>query len=241
MIDGSSYYSQQSTARKIHTVEDVRRHAQAESIVYERLILPDLPIDLQSHIYEAATGPGILQCWLTDRGFSNVLGSDFSENESRLAHQINASVVHGDSLEDLRGRCPAESLDVIIALDFYEHLPRESFREFLTLAHSRLRRGGVLILRGPNGDSPFVGLNLYNDITHVWAYTTVCLNALATIAGFSRVAFKDDTEGALHKGWWWKRWPMAISRFLLSEICRIATRQRVRLWGASLYIYAHKN
>ena len=240
MIDGATYYNDQSQARGIFTSQDIERLASQEGKCFDRLLLPFLPAVKSAAIYEAATGPGILQCWLKSRSFTNLEGSDFSVTEARMAAQLNPCIVHSDSLFDLESRFGPGSLSAIIALDFYEHIPRERFREFLAIAATRLEKGGVLILRGPNADSPFVGLNLYNDITHVWAYTTVCLRALAVLAGFDRVKFSDDTIDGIHKGNWWKRPLMFCVQTILMLVCLAATRQRIALWGTSLYIYAYR-
>ena len=239
MIDGATYYDNQSQARGIRGVEDVRRMAAGEALVFDRLILSHLR-NRDARVYEAATGPGILQAWLQSRGFHKLHGSDFSANEARMAEVITPGIVHADSVADLEERFGENSLDAIIALDFFEHIPRERFRDFMRIAVSRLAPGGVLIMRGPNGDTPFVGLNLYNDITHVWAYTTVCLRALLGLSGFSRVSFADDTIDGLHHGRWWKRCFMKPAQMLLEALCWAATRQRVRYWGMSLYVYAYK-
>lgn len=240
MIDGSSYYENQSFARNLNTADEVRKAADFESIVYDRTILPLLPKNRDSLIYEAATGPGILQCWLRDHRFINVLGSDFSEKESQMAMTFNPQVIHADSVLDLCDRCAPGSVDVIIALDFYEHLQREDFRYFLEISFLSLKPGGLLILRGPNADSPFCGLNFYNDMTHVWAYTTVSLRALLRIVGFSHVSFRDDTLDSIHYGRWLKAPFMRLAQKMLSVICWAASRQQIRYWGSSLYVHARK-
>lgn len=239
-IDGGSFYSNQSEVRGISSADDVRKVADFETRVFDQLILPYLPSDRGALIYEAATGPGILQVWLQKSGYVNLMGSDFAEREAIVAADINPAVVHADSLVDLRDRVLKASCAVIIALDLYEHLPRESFREFLDLAQNKLAPGGVLILRGPNGDSPFVGLNLYNDITHVWAYTTVCLDGLLRIAGFQSINFDDDTIRGLHSGAVWKKWLMRGSQAFLRSLIYIATRQRIKFFGISIYVYARR-
>ena len=240
MTDGATYYKSQSHARGISSHADVEKLVMQEKDIFDRLLLPYLPKERSASIYEAATGPGILQCWLINRGYTCMEGSDFSENEANLAKHFNPRVVHGDSIVDLEARFKPESLSAIIALDFFEHIPRERFRDFLSIAASRLQPGGVLILRGPNADSPFVGLNLYNDITHVWAYTTTCLGALFRLAGFTQYAFNDDAIGGIHHGYWWKRLLMIPARKLLTFVCWAASRQYIRHWGMSIYVYAMK-
>lgn len=239
-IDGASFYANQSTARGIGGLAQVEEIAISEAVVFDALVLPYLPASRDAVIYEAATGPGILQCWLRDKGYSNRQGSDFSEFEAGIASSITPSINHADSIDDLEGRITDDSCGAIIALDFFEHLPREHFVNFIRIAHEKLVPGGVLILRGPNGDSPFVGRNLYNDITHVWAYTSGCLERLLKLAGFNDVEFADNSAGELHLGVSWKKPILRVAQWMLSFLIRIATRQQINYWGSSIYVYARK-
>ena len=240
MIDGSTYYNNQSQARGIKGISDVRRMAAETAHIYDRILLAQLPTNRECAIYEAATGPGIFQAWLQDRGFSNLHGSDFSEKEATLAGQITQGIVYGDSVADLENRFSECTCDAIIALDFYEHISRERFRDFLRIASSRLKPSGVLILRGPNANSPLVGLNLYNDITHIWAYTTTCLCVLCKLEGFQDVRFCDDAILGLHHGAAWKIPLMRLAQMILTQLVWMASRQRVQFWGSSIYLFARK-
>jgi len=240
MIDGSTYYNNQSQARGIKGISDVRRMAAESAHIYDRILLAQLPSNRDCMIYEAATGPGLLQAWLQNHCFSNLHGSDFSEKEATLAGQITPRIVYGDSVADLANRFSECTFDAIIALDFYEHISRERFRDFLRIASSRLKPSGVLVLRGPNADSPLVGLNLYNDITHVWAYTTTCLRVLCRLEGFQDVRFCDDAIPGLYHGAAWKTPLMRLAQMILTQLVWMASRQRVQFWGSSLYIFARK-
>jgi 2-polyprenyl-3-methyl-5-hydroxy-6-metoxy-1,4-benzoquinol methylase len=239
MEQATSYYESQSVGRRIRTREDVDALARSEAMVYQQVLMPRLAGFREPVIYEAATGPGILQSWLASTGFRDVHGSDFSQTEAELARQTNPRVAHADSLAHLDS-FPDEHFDIVIALDFLEHLQREDFRRWLAISHAKLKPSGMLIMRGPNGDSPLVGLNLFNDITHVWCYTSTCLKVLHGLAGFRSVRFEDDALGSIHGGGWWKRGVMHVSRVILRGLLRAATRQQVDHLGSSLYSYALK-
>jgi len=240
-MTANSFYSRQSEARKITGLHDVERLSRESEVVFGRIIRPFLQSDKSACIYEAATGPGILQFWLRKEGFTNREGSDFSEKEVYFAQHVTPAIRHADSLSDLSERFTEESLQAIIALDFYEHIERENFIRFLKIAHSRLSPGGWLVLRGPNADSPLVGLNLYNDVTHVWAYTTTCLRILCQLEGFQDVRFCDDAIPGIYHGYTWKMPLMRLAQIILTQLVWMASRQRVQLWGSSLYLFAQKN
>jgi 2-polyprenyl-3-methyl-5-hydroxy-6-metoxy-1,4-benzoquinol methylase len=240
-MTANSFYSRQSEARKITGLHDVERLSRESEVVFGRIIRPFLQSDKSACIYEAATGPGILQFWLRKEGFTNREGSDFSEKEVYFAQHVTPAIRHADSLSDLSELFTEESLQSIIALDFYEHIERENFIRFLKIAHSRLSPGGWLVLRGPNADSPLVGLNLYNDVTHVWAYTTTCLRILCQLEGFQDVRFCDDAIPGIYHGYTWKMPLMRLAQIILTQLVWMASRQRVQLWGSSLYLFAQKN
>jgi 2-polyprenyl-3-methyl-5-hydroxy-6-metoxy-1,4-benzoquinol methylase len=239
-MTANSFYSRQSEARKITSSDDVQRLSRESEVVFDRIIGPFLPSEKSACIYEAATGPGILQFWLCKQGFTNREGSDFSEKEAYLAQHVTPAIRHADSLSDLTERFTEKSLQTIIALDFYEHIERENFIRFLKIAHSRLSPEGWLVLRGPNADSPLVSLNLYNDVTHIWAYTTTCLRVLCRLEGFQDVRFCDDAIPGLHHGAAWKTPLMRLAQNILTQLVWMASRQRVQFWGSSIYLFARK-
>lgn len=67
--------------------------------------------------------------------------------------------------EDM-GRLPAASFDAIISLDVIEHIEPNETASFLQSCLRLLKPGGRLLLRFPNGDSPFSISNFNADITH---------------------------------------------------------------------------
>lgn len=236
---GSNYYQIQSSARGIHDLNDVQRLAEESAPIYKRTIKPWLSSNLQSAIYEVACGPGILQSWLNSQGYQNIWGSDLSSNEARLAIDINPRIVNGDSVADVivRGE---EQYDTIIALDFIEHIPKDMVIPFLENAYRALKPGGCLIMRAPNADSPIVGLNLFNDMTHVWAYTTVSMRAMTRSVGYTSVHFMDDTLSCIHKHRWIKYPIILCAQFIVKKILSCACRAKLYYLGSTIYIYAKK-
>ena len=107
--------------------------------------------------------------------------------------------------------------------------------ELLHLAHAALAPGGSLILRLPNGDSPFVGMNLFNDITHVWTYTPNCLNSLAAMHGFSRTQFADEGAAAIRDRRWLKVPLAKLSALLLRVLSQAAAREKIDHWSPNLW------
>ena len=228
------YYNYQAEARGVRTLEDVRRIAGEKAYLYDRIVRPWLPADLSRPIGELACGHGSFLHWLKSRGFANVAGVDSSPEQIALARQAAASVEHEDVNRWLAHR-PPSSFAALVAIDLAEHLSKDDFMELLRAAHSALASDGCLILRLPNGDSPFLGRNLFNDITHIWTYTPNCLPSLGAMYGFSSFRFADEGANAIRDHRWLKV-PLAnVSRLVLRTLVRSATRERIDYLSPNLW------
>lgn len=155
-----------------------------------------------------------------------------------LARRVGAQV----DLDDVNrwlARQPNNHFSALVAIDLAEHLPKDDFMDLLRGAAAALSPGGSLILRLPNGDSPLVGMNLFNDITHVWTYTPNCLNSLSQMHGFSRTEFADEGYAAIRDHRWLKVPLGKFSALILRTLVRFSTRERIQhlsphLWARLL-------
>jgi 2-polyprenyl-3-methyl-5-hydroxy-6-metoxy-1,4-benzoquinol methylase len=232
------YYDHQGDCRNIRTGRDVEAVLSMLAPAYDRAIGPWLPADRKAAIHEVACGPGILLRWLLEKGYTNLSACDLAKNEVDLARETGIDVHHGDAIANLEN--DHEKFTTIFALDFIEHITRDLALTFLRNSWQALQPGGRLILRMPNGDSPFVGRNLYNDITHEWAYTTISFRAVAKICGFSNVKFLDDTLVSLSRHRAIKLPLMYLSQAVLKFLFRAATHERFDYLGSSVYVCLEK-
>jgi SAM-dependent methyltransferase len=233
------YYQFQAKARGVTSVEDVERIADQKAYLYDRIVLPWLPLDKEAAVVELACGHGSLLHWLKRRGFTNVTGVDSSAEQIQFAQQVNKKIAQADVNTWLRDQLP-NSCRVLLALDLVEHLSKDDFLELLKLANRTLIPGGILILRLPNGDSPLVGRNLFNDITHVWTYTPNCLQSLAMMTGFSSADFVDESSAAIRDHRWIKVPLSRFAAFILRFLFWAATRERVTFWSPHLWVKFQK-
>jgi SAM-dependent methyltransferase len=238
-MHGAAYYTYQATARGLNTSADVDALTALMAPTYQRLLTSWLPPQRDALIYEIACGPGVMLRYLRQQGYTHASGSDSAECQTVLARSAGLAVIQADSLEELK-RHPAENWDCLIAIDFIEHLRKDVLIEFLAQCHRTLKPGGSLILRAPNGDSPFVGRNLFNDITHVWAYTSIATRALLGMAGFQRVEFADESVASVRRHRWLKVPLMRLSQAILRRLIHAATREDVRWLHPSIYLCAWK-
>jgi SAM-dependent methyltransferase len=239
MNASESYYQYQATARGLTSAESVEKLTDFMAVTYGRLLPPWLPADRQAEIYEVACGPGIMLRHLKRLGYTRLAGSDSSASQIELAQAVGLPVVLGDSLQELK-RQDAARWDRLIAIDFIEHLPKDILVEFYFESHRTLKKNGCLILRAPNGDSPLVGRNLFNDITHFWAYTTIATEALLKMAGFQRVEFADESLASIQTHRWIKAPLMRCFQALLRALIRSATREDIKYLNPSIYVAAWK-
>ena len=156
----------------------------AGEIAFRRSILPRLPIRREAAIVDLGCGQGRLVRQLLRHGYQNSRGIDISPEQVELAHAAGITQVElGDYREGFR----SNSLDVVTATDFFEHLTKIEVLEALDRVYDSLRPGGILILRVPNSVSPFGGNYRYGDITHETSFTARSLSQLGAAARFENV------------------------------------------------------
>jgi 2-polyprenyl-3-methyl-5-hydroxy-6-metoxy-1,4-benzoquinol methylase len=228
------YYKYQTMARGIRSVDDVIRDARSKAHVYRQIVLPWLPPNKSVRIAELACGHGSLLYWLKNQGFACLTGVDSSEEQIALAIQVGVPV-HNEDVNGWLQRKRVDSFDVLLAIDLIEHLSKDEFMQFLKTTHHALAAAGRLILRYPNGDSPLVGLNLFNDITHVWTYTSNCLQTLAAMHGFAQALFVDESHKAIRDHRWLKVPLSKLSATILSFLFRAAGKETTKYWSPHMW------
>jgi 2-polyprenyl-3-methyl-5-hydroxy-6-metoxy-1,4-benzoquinol methylase len=233
-VNHLDFYKFQAETRGVHSLDDVRYFAETKSFIYDRILRPWLPQDATLPIAEVACGHGSFLHWLKSRGYTNITGVDSSPEQMEFARQVGVAVEQ-DDVNRWLARQPKNHFGAIVAIDLVEHLPKDDFMELLHLAQSVLLPGGSLILRLPNGDSPFVGMNLFNDITHVWTYTPNALNSLSQMHGFVAAQFVDEGADVIRDHRWLKVPLAKISRFLLRATVRAVTRENLQFWSPHLW------
>jgi 2-polyprenyl-3-methyl-5-hydroxy-6-metoxy-1,4-benzoquinol methylase len=114
-------------------------------------------------LLEVGFGPGNFLAWARAAG-ANVAGTEINPVMLETARQNKVEVVEGD-LTTAAAKNSAR-FDVVVALDVFEHLTLDEIDAALYAIDAMLRPGGHLILRFPNGQSPFGLLPQNGDITH---------------------------------------------------------------------------
>ena len=233
------YYKYQTTARGVKGLREIEELALARADVYRRVVLPRLPQDRASRIAELACGHGSFLWWLKSQGFHHITGIDSSAEQVAVAREVDCVVEKAEVVGWLEHQ-PPQSVDALVGIDLVEHLTKDDFMNVLRQSSRALVPSGVLVLRYPNGDSPLVGLNLFNDITHIWTYTTNCVRTLAAMHDFSKVTFADESDVALRDHRWLKVPLSKISGLILRGLIRAATRENVRYLSPHIWAFLQR-
>lgn len=135
-------------------------------------------------LLEVGFGEGALLDWAKARGYT-ACGNDI------IPEMVTAGQKRGLDvrLGELKPTDHApQSFQWIVALDVLEHLTTAGIVEHLAMFRTLLKPGGKVVVRFPNGASPFFGFHQYGDVTHLTPLTPELLGQLARKAGMEVTA-----------------------------------------------------
>jgi 2-polyprenyl-3-methyl-5-hydroxy-6-metoxy-1,4-benzoquinol methylase len=131
-------------------------------------------------VLEIGFGEGRFLAWAQARG-ARVAGMELDSRSLAAADAAGTALV-----TDIEAHSAAhqDRYALIAAFDVFEHLTLSQIETHLVAIAKLLEPGGVLILRYPNGQSPF-GLSPQNgDVTHITALSQAKIDQLAQPLGF---------------------------------------------------------
>lgn len=140
----------------------------------------DIPKD--ASIVELGCGDGSFIKDLLDEGYKNVQGVEPSKTYEFV---VGREFISFDYAAQFLERCPEASIDVIIALDVFEHIPHEDLKNIFATIKSRLTSKGVVVFRVPNLASPFALINYFGDMSHTTPFTESSIYQLAFNSGLN--------------------------------------------------------
>jgi len=86
----------------------------------------------------------------------------------------------------------SEKFDLIVAFDVVEHMSLKKLNAFFSWARSHLNKGGNLILRFPEGGSPFGLVYQNGDFTHVTSLTQTKIAFLCNQNNMDLLSYRDE-------------------------------------------------
>jgi 2-polyprenyl-3-methyl-5-hydroxy-6-metoxy-1,4-benzoquinol methylase len=134
------------------------------------------------NVLEIGFGNGSFLAYARGRGWQ-VTGTEANAALVSAATQAGYAALPAEGLPSL----PDNSFDLIAAFDVFEHLPPEALFGLLAELRLKLRIGGVILARFPNGDSPMSLSSQNGDATHTQAISSVKLRYFAGVAKFDVV------------------------------------------------------
>jgi SAM-dependent methyltransferase len=131
------------------------------------------------NVVEIGFGNGGFLAYARKRGW-NVIGVELNDELVSRARNKGIEALPFHEFAAITN----ESVDLIVAIDVFEHIEKIQLEELLSQVRLKLKPGGVLLARFPNADSPFGLVNQNGDFTHVTALGSYKVEYLAKKNGF---------------------------------------------------------
>lgn len=138
-------------------------------------------------LLEIGFGPGALLAWAREMG-AVVTGSEINAESLAAASREGIPVVPPDF--ERTGALADGSFDIVVAYDVFEHLDAPTLKAKLVALDRALRPGGLLVLRYPNGQSPFGLPSQHGDVTHLQALSEMKVTQLADGTGLVTQSYR---------------------------------------------------
>ena len=138
-------------------------------------------------VLEIGFGPGNFLAWASAAG-ANVAGTEVNPVLLEAARRNGLSILDADLSRAAAGH--RGQFDVVVAIDVFEHLGCDEVDAALRAVDEMLRPGGYLILRFPNGQSPFGLLPQNGDVTHRTALSKDTVEQLCRETGLRAIRYR---------------------------------------------------
>lgn len=154
---------------------------------FSKEIIPHLDsLPKAASILDIGCGSGSLIAALKDKGFTQIIGMDLSEEQVSIAHKIGIVEVQlADAFDFLR--TSNEQFDVITGMDIIEHFSKDELVDMLLLIQKSLKPGALSLFRTPNLDAPFASVFAHGDFTHETFLNASSAQQVFLATGFSSV------------------------------------------------------
>lgn len=183
---------------------------------------------------EVGFGNGRFMGWLRAQGHAAV----GVETNIRLVEVARSAGFQAEL--DVADVAAAARFDLVVAFDVIEHVPAAQTQTFVSQLAARLLPGGRLLLRFPNGESPFGLWMQHGDMTHVNAFGLSKVRQLCAACGLRLLHCGETLPwqqqpakrrlGALLAGWQRKAFERRLRKmYLLPRGLDLSTNQLVVL------------
>lgn len=139
------------------------------------------------HVLEVGFGNGAFAGWASRAG-AKYAGTEVIPE--LVTKGRNAGFAVYDAFSSIDSPIAEGSIDIVVALDVFEHLDRHELIEMLRSLRGLLRSGGMVIARVPSGDSPFSRSIQHGDLTHRTVLGSSAVRQLALESGLDVVSIR---------------------------------------------------
>ena len=151
----------------------------------QKKVYENLPKNRNAKILDLGCGYGTFLNALRSLGYKNLYGVEIGKEQSEFLKDKGFKIYQLDILDFLK--TSNQTFDCITLFDVLEHFKKDEIVAMIPLLKSRLAGGGVIIVRGPNGEAIFKGSIMYSDFTHETFFTKRSLIQLFKTFGFNDV------------------------------------------------------
>lgn len=151
---------------------------------YRKNYLKHLPKDKKIKILEIACGMGQFLYFLNKEGYKNISGIDLNKKNIEQCKKIGIKNVIKADMYNYISKLSNNKFDVIIMNDIIEHIPRERVIKYLSNIRTKLKEGGVLIIKTVNCNNVYGLSSYFSDFTHVVGYTSEKIRHVSLLSGF---------------------------------------------------------
>jgi 2-polyprenyl-3-methyl-5-hydroxy-6-metoxy-1,4-benzoquinol methylase len=117
-------------------------------------------------VLEIGFGTGSFLAWARSRG-ADIVGTEISQRSLAEARRFGVELL--DPMVESISDQYAGRFDVIVGFDVFEHFDLDEVRLRIRAVETMLKPGGHVVLRFPNGQSPFGLPPQHGDVTHKMA------------------------------------------------------------------------
>lgn len=199
-------------------------------------LLRDLPKDAK--ILDLGCGPGRTLQFLKNKGFTNTVGIDISEEQTEIARRRGLNAITADVNDFLVQH--VNEYDAVIMIDVVEHFSKSELLDLFKLIHYSLKKDGIVLFQTCNGEGLYPNQIMFGDLTHMTILSAGSSEQLLKATGFDRIRVTgtppvpSGLKGML-RGIAWKM----ISGWA-SFVRRIETGKRHRIWTENFVCRAQK-
>lgn len=137
---------------------------------------------------EIGPGQGETLMFWKELGYENIQSVDIAED---VCEHIQKMGFKCDLVDDTTNflNNNKEKFDLIMLNDVVEHISKSELVEFMSAVFVSLKKGGAVIIKVPNAQSPHFAVGRYGDLTHVQSFTELSLTQLLNLANFKEFKF----------------------------------------------------